>query len=60
MLWIKSGIENPSKSGVIDRCGGDEKRMTTHNWQKSNAKKKLKKALRPFHKLKESNVALFL
>ena len=25
MQWIKSGIENPSKSEVIGRCGGDEK-----------------------------------
>ena len=25
MKWIKSGIENPSKSEVIGRCGGDEK-----------------------------------
>ena len=25
MLWIKSGLENPSKSEVIGRCGGDEK-----------------------------------
>ena len=25
MEWIKSGIENPSKSEVIGRCGGDEK-----------------------------------
>jgi len=25
MLWIKSGIENPSKSEVIGHCGGDEK-----------------------------------
>jgi len=24
MLWIKSGIENPSKSEVIGRCDGDE------------------------------------
>ena len=24
MLWIKSGIENPSKSEVIGRCGGDD------------------------------------
>ena len=41
MLWIKSGIENPSKSVIIGRCGGDEKtRMTTQNRQKSNAKKK--------------------
>ena len=31
---------NPSKSEVIDRCGGDEKtRMTTQNRQMSNAKK---------------------
>ena len=25
MGWIKSGIENPSKSEVIGHCGGDEK-----------------------------------
>ena len=25
MLWITSGIENPSKSEVIGRCGGGEK-----------------------------------
>ena len=25
MKWIKSGIENPSKSEVIGCCGGDEK-----------------------------------
>ena len=31
---------NPSKSEVIGRCGGDEKRMTTQNRQMSNAKKK--------------------
>ena len=42
MQWIKSGIENPSKSEVIGRCGGDEK-MTMHNRQKSNAKKKKRK-----------------
>mgnify|MGYP006890293605 CR=1 FL=1 len=24
MWWIKSGIENPPKSEVIGRCGGDE------------------------------------
>ena len=41
MQWIKSGIENPSKSEVIGRCDGDEKkRMTTQNRQKSNTKKK--------------------
>ena len=40
MKWMKSGIENPSKSEVICRCGGDEKkRMTTQNRQKSNTKK---------------------
>ena len=39
----KIGIENPSKSEVIDRCDGDEKpRMTTQNRQMSNAKKKQK------------------
>jgi len=37
MLWIKSGIENPSKSDIISRCGGDE--MTKQNRQKSNVKK---------------------
>ena len=31
---------NPSKSEVIGRCGGDEKRMTTQNRQMVNAKKK--------------------
>ena len=30
MLWIKSGIENPSKSEVIDRCGEDEKTRNDH------------------------------
>ena len=24
MFWIQSAIENPSKSEVIGRCGGDE------------------------------------
>ena len=40
LYWIKSGIENPSKSEVIGRCGGNgKKRMTSHNQQKSNEKK---------------------
>ena len=44
MQWIKSGIENPSKSEVIGRCGGDEKtNVTTQNRHKSNDKKKKKK-----------------
>ena len=30
MQWIKSGIENPSKSEVIGRCGGDEKNPNDH------------------------------
>ena len=34
-IWYR----NPLKSGVIGRCGGDEKRMTTQNQQKSNSKK---------------------
>ena len=35
-------IENPSKSEVIGRCGGDgQNRMTTQNRQRSNAKKQL-------------------
>ena len=41
MYRIKSGIENPSKSEVIGRCGGDENRMTTQN-RKSKAKKNKK------------------
>jgi len=43
MKWIKSGIENPSKSEVIGLCGGGiKKTMTTKNRQKSNAKFKKK------------------
>jgi len=35
-IWYR----NPLNSEVIGCCGGDEKpRMTTHNRQKSNAKK---------------------
>ena len=30
MLWIKSGIENPSMSEVNDRFGGDEKKPNDH------------------------------
>ena len=38
-IWYR----NPSKSEIIGRCGGDEKkRMTTQNRQKSNAKKNKK------------------
>ena len=33
MWWIKSGIENPSKSEVIGRCGGDEKNVWPHKSQ---------------------------
>ena len=35
-IWFR----NPTMSEVIGRCGGNKKRMTTHNRQKSNAKKK--------------------
>ena len=36
-------MNNPSKSEVIGRCGGDEKnRMITQNRQKPNAKKQNK------------------
>ena len=34
MLWIKSGIENPSKSEVIGRCGRDEKTEWPHGTDK--------------------------
>ena len=45
MNVVESAIENPSKSEVIGRCGGDEnKRMHTQNRQKSNAKKNQKKS----------------
>ena len=38
MSWIKSGIENPSKSEFISRCGGyEKKRITMQNRQKLNA-----------------------
>ena len=38
-IWYR----NPSKSEVIGRCGGDEKKgMTTQNRHKSNAKKNKK------------------
>ena len=37
-IWYR----NPSKSEVIGRCGGDKKRMATHNRQNSNAKHILK------------------
>ena len=36
MWWIKSGIENTSKSKVNGRCGGDEK--TNDHAEMSNAK----------------------
>ena len=35
-IWYR----NPSKSEVIGHCGGDKKRMTTQNRQKSNANNK--------------------
>ena len=39
-IWYR----NPSKSEVIDRCGGDEKKPNDHaEPSKSNAKKILKK-----------------
>ena len=43
MQWIKSGIENPSKSEVIGRCGGDEKNEWPRRTDKWNAKNKGKK-----------------
>ena len=37
MLWIKYGMEDPSKSEVIGRCGDDEKNwMTPQNRHKSD------------------------
>ena len=43
MLWIKSGIENLSKSEVIGRCGGDEKNEWPRRTDKSRTPKKNKK-----------------
>ena len=42
MLWIKSGIENPSKSEVIGHCGGDEKIEWPRRTDKSQTLKKQK------------------
>ena len=42
MKWITSEIENPSKSEVIDRCGGDEKKNDHAEPTKSRTLKKTK------------------
>ena len=42
MKWIKSGIENPSKSEVIGRYGGDEKNESPRRTDKSRTLKKTK------------------
>ena len=39
MLWIKSWIENPSKSKVIGHCGGEKKTNYHAERQKWKAKK---------------------
>ena len=56
MQCVKSGIENPSKSEVIGRCGGDEKNEWPRRTdKKSNAKKnkkKIKKCI--IYEIKES------
>jgi len=41
MKWIKSGIENPSKSEVIGHCGGDEKTEGPRRTDKSRTIKKI-------------------
>ena len=41
MFWIKSGIENPSKSEVIGRCGRDEKNEWLRRTDKSQKLKKI-------------------
>ena len=43
MLWIKCGIEIPSKSEVIGRCGGDEKTEWPRRTDKNRTLKKKKK-----------------
>ena len=59
MQWIKSGIENPSKSEVIGRCGGDKKPNDHAEPTKVDAKKnkKIKKLLccgLPFEGIKQT------
>ena len=44
MYWIKSGIENPSKSEIIGRRGGDEKTNDHAEQTKSLTLKHLKKS----------------
>jgi len=51
MLWIKSGIENPSKSEVIGRCGGDEKNERPCRTDKSRTLKKNVNVLYDFRTL---------
>ena len=48
MQWIRSGIENPSKSEVIGRCGVDEKKeeLPRRTDKKSNAKKNKKNKIK--------------
>ena len=47
MYWIKSGIENPLKSEVIGRCGGDEKTEWPRRTDKSRTLKKIKSSDKP-------------
>ena len=55
-IWYR----NPSKSEVIDRCGGDEKtRMTTQNRQQSNAKKTKYITESSFKIMNYSNIPLY-
>ena len=42
MYWIKSGMEKPSKSEVIGRCGGDEKNEWSRRTYKSRTLKNKK------------------
>ena len=43
MMWIKSGIENPSKTEVIGHCGRGEKTEWPRSTDKSRTLKKNKK-----------------
>ena len=51
MQWVKSGIENPSKSEVIGRCGGDEKTNDHAEPTKSRTLKKIIKKIKKLHYL---------
>ena len=59
MLWIKSGIENASKSEVNGRCGGDEKTEWPRRTDKSRTLKKEKKKNRYMYMYLQFGISKF-